>query len=221
MRTIACVLRAGVFRNRRAVVRYKPEHVQWLQRMVRRFVRVPHRFLCLTNVAIPDVEVIPLRDDLAGWWSKMELFRELDQAFYVDLDTVIVGDITEMVEHPHRFTVLRNLSSTATNRIGSGVMAWEGDCSHLYREFMSDAKRHMAECVTSEKWGDQGFIQSVQASRDGWEYFQDLFPGQIRSFKVDMRQRGNPPDDCRIVCFHGQPKPWEHRAAWVPELEAA
>lgn len=189
--------------------------------MVRRFIRVPHRFVCLTNVRIPGVEVVPLRDDLPGWWSKMELFREFDQAFYVDLDTVIVGDITEMVEHPHRFTVLRNLSSSATNRIGSGVMAWEGDCSHLYREFMRDAKRHMAECVTSEKWGDQGFIQLVQSRRGGWEHFQDLFPGQIRSFKTDMRQRGNPPEDCRIVCFHGQPKPWEHRAAWVPELEAA
>lgn len=159
--------------------------------------------------------MIPLRDDLPGWWAKMALFREFEDAFYIDLDTVIVGDITRMVKHKHKFTVLRNLSSKQPGRIGSGVMAWRGDYSHLYQAFMAEPARHMAECTTSAKWGDQGFIQHVQREHGGWDHFQDLWPERIKSYKYDMR-RGDPPKGCRIVCFHGVPKPWEAQNKWIP-----
>ena len=217
MRTVACVLKAGKWRNRHIRVEYSPEQVRWLRDMVAAHLRTDHRFVCLTDTTIVGVETIPLRDDLPGWWSKMELFRELEEAFYLDLDTVIVGDITRMVKHKHRFTVLRNLSSRNTGRIGSGVMAWGGDHSHLYRAFMADPKRHMAECTTPDKWGDQGFIQHVQREHGGWDHFQDLWPGRVVSYKFDLRRR-RPMGDNRIVCFHGEPKPWEVRADWIPRM---
>ena len=197
-------------------VEYTPDHVRWLRDQIPPHCGTAYRFVCLSDVPIGGVDVIPLRDDLPGWWSKLELFRELEDAFYLDLDTVIVGDITRMVKHPHRFTVLRNLSSKADGRIGSGVMAWRGDYSHIYREFMDDPRRHMAECVTPQKWGDQGFIQCVQ--KGDWDHFQDLWPGRVQSFKVDMRH-GDPRKNCRIVCFHGKPKPWEVKADWIPKLD--
>lgn len=218
MRTIACVLKTGVWRNRHMRVEYGPDHVRWLRDQFPRYVGTAYRFVCLSDIPIAGVDVIPLRDDLPGWWSKLELFRELEDAFYVDLDTVIVGDITRMVKHKHKFTVLRNLSSKQEGRIGSGVMAWRGDYSHLYRTFMADPQRHMAECVTPAKWGDQGFIQQVQREHGGWEYFQDLWPGRIQSFKTDLRY-GDPGKDCRIVCFHGEPRPWASGKSWVPELK--
>lgn len=215
MKTVACVLKSGGWRNRSMRVEYTPAHVRWLRDMVARHLRVPHRFVCLTDVPVQGVDTLPLRDGLPGWWSKMELFREFDEAFYLDLDTVIVGDITPLVTHAHRFTVLRNLSIKADGRIGSGLMAWNGDYSHLHREFMAAPEKHMAECTTPAKWGDQGFIQSAQKERD---YFQDLFPGWIKSFKFDLN-RGNPTRDCRVVCFHGMPKPWDSAKSWVPELK--
>lgn len=130
---------------------------------------------------------------------------------------MIVGDITRMVKHKHKFTVLRNLSSKQPGRIGSGVMAWGHDHSHLYREFMTDPERHMRECVVPAKWGDQGFIQHAQREHGGWDHFQDLWPGRIASFKYHMKG-GDPRNDCRIVCFHGEPKPWDAGKTWVPEL---
>lgn len=220
MRTIACVLHTGAFRNRRAVLRYRPNHVQWLQRMIQRFVKVPHRFVCLSNVDVPGVEVIPLRDNFPGWWSKIELFREFENAFYLDLDTVVVGDITEMVEYPHKFTVLQKLSTPKSGNMNSGVLAWGGDYSYIYHEFSKNPQKYIAECVTSDNWGDQGFIQGVQRKHGGWETFQELFPDRIVSHKINMKQRGNPPKGCSIVCFHGQPKPWDRKLSWVPPLKA-
>lgn len=214
MKNIVCVLKTGGWNNRNMRVEYKPEHVQWLARMVKRHVHIDHRFVCLSDVAVDGVETIPLRDELPGWWSKMCLFREFDQAFYLDLDTVITGNIDHMVSHSHDFTVLRNFSSTDKSRIGSGLMAWGRDLSGLYNEFMRDPQRHMRECVTSEMWGDQGFIQAHYAGH--MDRFQDLFPGQVVSFKTDLH-RGDPRRDNRIVCFHGKPKPQDVNKRWVPK----
>lgn len=216
MRTVACVLKSGHWMNRNTRVEYAPDQVRWLRDMVSRHLHTPHRFICLSDTEIRGVDVAPLRDDLPGWWSKMELFRELEDAFYLDLDTVIVGDITAMVGYPHRFTVLRHLSSRQDGRIGSGVMAWRGDYSYLYHAFMADPQRHMAACVTPKKWGDQGFIQ--HALHGEWEQFQDLWPGQVVSFKNDLKQ-GDPPPGARIVCFHGRPKPWHVGRAWIPRRD--
>ncbi|NLF99970.1 MAG: hypothetical protein GX565_07445 [Lentisphaerae bacterium] len=216
MTTIACVLKTGTWKNRHMKIAYSAKHVQWLGHMVNKFCRIPHRFVCLTDTKIGGVETIPLKDNLLGWWSKMELFREFQSCFYLDLDTVIVGDISEIVDYPHKFSALRNFSSTPdTKRMGSAVLAWNGDYRFLYNRFMTDPKRHMIECSSSKKWGDQGFIAAELGG--AFDRFQDLFPGQIVSQKKDMKNNVLPAD-ARIVCFHGKPKPWEVKADWIPEL---
>ena len=213
MKNIVCVLKTGGWRNRHMKIEYRVEHVQWLARMVAKHVTVPHRLVCMSDVDVPGVETIPLLDNLPGWWSKIEMFREFEQAFYIDLDTVITGNIDHMVAHEHDFTVLRNLSSADKNRIGSGIMAWGRDLSDLYQQFMKDPARHMKECTTSARWGDQGFIQAHYAGH--MDRFQDLFPGQVVSFKTDLNC-GDPSPENKIVCFHGKPKPQDERRAWIP-----
>ena len=68
--TVACVLNVGEFRGRT----YSPEWVRKLKRMVERTTKGV-RFVCLSNVPVEGVETIPLRDNLPGWWAKIELFR--------------------------------------------------------------------------------------------------------------------------------------------------
>lgn len=197
-------------------ITYGPDHVRWLKEMVTRFCPVPHRFVCLTDTRVDGVDIIPLRDNLPGWWSKMELFREFDDVFYLDLDTVITGDLSDLVSHPHKFTALRNFSSKPdTERMGSGVMAWKGDYRFLHEKFMQAPREFMATFTSSKRWGDQGFIN--EGLKGKFDRFQDLFPGQIVSQKTDM-QNNILPTDARIVCFHGKPKPWEVKADWIPEL---
>ncbi len=217
MKTIACVLKTGSWKNRHMAISYEPRHVAWLKSMVHRHCNTPHRFVCLSDVKIDGVDTIRLKDGLAGWWSKMELFREFRECFYLDLDTVVVGDISDMVNHPHGFTALRNLSDgrPMTSRIGSGVMAWNGDFSFVYREFISARNLIMHTYTTSDRWGDQGFLQTVL--KGGIDRWQDLFPGAIVSQKKDMKDNVLPAG-ARIVCFHGKPKPWDIKADWIPEL---
>jgi alpha-N-acetylglucosamine transferase len=221
MVTITCVLRSEKWDNRGKVVEYQPEHVLWLKRQVEKHVTVPYRFVCLSDLKFEGVEIIPLNYTWAGWWAKIELFRPglFDgRVFYLDLDTVIVRNIDDMVDARYKhFTALRNLSGHKS--IGSGVMAWRGfhDFSFIYENFRKEPAKFMSIYQTSSKWGDQGFIgdQLVQAGIQR-EYFQALFPGAVKSYKFDLNQ-GDPDAGTKIVCFHGLPKPFDVKKEWIPQ----
>jgi hypothetical protein len=81
--------------------------------------------------------------DFPGWWCKMEIFQEKGPVLYFDLDTVIVDDLTPLIDvaKNHRFVTLRDFNSP--KRVASGVMAWNGDMSHIYDEFAEDPDTYM------------------------------------------------------------------------------
>ena len=69
-----------------------------LQRNVARF-SPPHRFVCLSDVPIKDVETVPLKHDWPGWWSKMALFDPAIEGdiFCTDLDNVFLGPLDDIL----------------------------------------------------------------------------------------------------------------------------
>src|ERR1700712_3424831 len=95
MVTVACVLRVGGNT-------YSPAWVQRLQRNVARHMNVPHRFVCLTNLAaVEGVETRKLTDNRPGWWSKIELFKPgqfTGPVLYMDLDVMICDNIARLAE---------------------------------------------------------------------------------------------------------------------------
>lgn len=211
---IACVLKVGQWHNGHILSEYQPKHVQWMARMVAAHVTVPHRFVCLSDVLVPGVETIPLEEGWPGWWSKMELFRhDFGRVFYLDLDTVIVGNIDELLEHPHQFTALHSFAHDLQHTLGSGLMAWDGPRMDLFDEFKARTGYHMDHCKRRNCWGDQGFIGGHVGK---WEAWQRLFPGQVISYKADLKHGRRPPaPGAKVVCFHGKPKPWEVAHSWI------
>lgn len=101
MLTVATVLWKGEFRNRT----YNEEWVRKTQRMCKRLLP-EHKFVCLSNVEIDGVYTLPLIDNLPGWWSKVELFRPNNDLkgfiLYLDLDTLIVGNMKNLIESGQR-----------------------------------------------------------------------------------------------------------------------
>lgn len=195
---VACVLRSGG--------PYTVEYVERLADGVR--AHLPNvEVVCLSDVPVP-VERIPLMHGWPGWWSKIELFRPglFDgPVLYLDLDTFIVGDLSEIGGHQHRFTMLSDFFRP--HAPASGVMAWSGDWSPLYRIFLRSPELYMRTYRIRDRWGDQAFIAEhlpVKVDR-----FQALFPGQILSRKV-----GGDRSNARIVCSHGRPRP--HEVGWDP-----
>lgn len=107
MITVACVYWKGVFRGRESI--YSGEWVAKLKNMVARNLPMPHRFVCLSNVPV-SCERIHLLNDWRGWWSKIELFRpglfDGDRVLYLDLDTIVLKDLTPIVKYPSKFAIM-------------------------------------------------------------------------------------------------------------------
>lgn len=199
---IVCVLRSGGD--------FKPEHVVRLMDQVAGHMRGDYEFWCLTDYPQlsfpPDVHVVPLVRGWPGWWSKLELFDHFEQAFYLDLDTTIVGDITEMVHPIPGFFALHDLDyRRKPGVLATGVMRWCGDYGFITRQFALAPERFMAKHNHGASWGDQGYVaESLRHAREGFRFLQDFYPGWIVSYKLDT-----PTADTRIICHHGKPRPWE------------
>ena len=217
MMTVLCVLRSGGG--------YNVSDVQKLHNMVSRHLDFD-MFVCLTDRPddVRDVRgVMPmvLQHNWSGWWSKIECFRPLFKAaanqtiLYIDLDTIIVGSIQQLVEVVPRWVVIGDFYRRPPNepriRYGSGLMLWNNsEQQKIYTEFVKDPERAMR---LAGRWGDQDWIERISPWAAFWE---DLLPGQVVSYKVHCKS--GLPKDARVVCFHGVPKPNDCvQLPWVQE----
>lgn len=152
--------------------------------------------------------------DLPGWWSKLEVFRPSVYAawgggFYMDLDTVAVGDFSHMLNCRNELAMLTDFNG---ERPASGIMAWGQDQSYLTARFMQDPAKHIAAHVTGSSWGDQGFIS---AHAPDPVRIQDMFPGEVVSYKRHGLAHQPLPPKAKLVCFHGRPKPADVSHDWI------
>lgn len=190
--------------------KYGSEYVNRLYAGVKRHTTIPFNFHCFTEK--PDdinseVIIHPLLDNkIDGWWNKLYLFsNEIDitgRIFFIDLDTLIVGNIDEIMKHNKDFVVLRDFYKAerdikATN-IGSGLMSFEAHkyCS-IWDTFIKDPQKIIK---SMRPFGDQNWIQKQNIQHARW---QDLFPEQVVSFKVHCAN--GLPNNARIICYHGAP----------------
>lgn len=190
-------MRACILTVLRSGGEYRREHADRLRAQCA--VHAPGvEFVCLTEGA-------GLVSDWPGWWAKIEAFRHAGPVLYMDLDTTVCGPLAPLLEaaEQHDFIALRDFNP-GQREMGSGLMAWRGDMSHLVREFERDPAEHMARCTVPRWWGDQGFIEPLTPSRTYW---QDLLPGAVVSWKKHCQN--GVPSGTRVVCFHGKPRPWE------------
>jgi hypothetical protein len=206
--TVACVLKSGGI--------YDATWVERLRAGVARHLPVEHRFVCLSDVDVP-CERIPLEHDWPGWWAKVELFKLPGPALYFDLDTAIVGDLSdiahEAIDPMNRLTMLQDFYRA--DGLGSGVMAWGNNIQvpKFYERFAQDSVGWMRKIGGR---GDQGFIESCEHYGFGPRQWQSRLPGQIVSYKVHCRGGQSPvtggytppgiPEGARVVCLHGLPK---------------
>lgn len=189
--TVVCVLRSGGD--------YDEEYVYRLQEDVERYLPVKHDFLCLSDVELK-CRYWPLDCSWPGWWSKMCVFRPWlnGDVLYFDLDTMIVGDLTD-IANVKRLTAVSDFYRPG--RLQSCMMYLPFTSRGvIWKEWMKDPHKHMD---TFRGAGDQGFLEKVWGRVD---FFQDMLPGQVVSYKVDVVDKGLKEHN-RVVCFHGKPRP--------------
>lgn len=192
--------------------KYGPEYVNRLFFAIQRHTTIPFTLHCFTDDSTninSNVTIHPLPyKNLDGWWNKLYLFSKdvsiSGRIFFIDLDTLIVGNIDDILQHDKGFVVLRDFFTghartvIGTDNVGSGLMSFDGGKhTYIWDEFM---KNPQGVVRSLHPHGDQKWIQQKQVER---VYWQDIFPEQVVSYKVHCRD--GLPSNARIICYHGKP----------------
>ena len=200
---------------------YLPQHVKAIQRQVQKYAPWAD-FQCLSDVYLPDVDVIQMRHLWPGWWAKMELFgpHVKGDILYTDLDTVFVGSLDDILQVKD-LTLLRDFYRDGVKLkagLGSSLMCLpEEKRARIWERFSENPQMHMR---VHRSGGDQRFLETMM-DIDG-PCWQDRCPGQVVSYKVHCAEHllgkgfvfRSIPVTARVVCFHGQPRPFA-----VPEFK--
>ena len=218
-----------MWRQDNVLHQYRPEYVQTLQSMVKRHLKMPHRFLCITDQDVPNVDCVPLLEEMPRvknprWqihrpqcYRRLRLFdpavKDIVGERYVqmDLDTVIVDDLDPLFDRDDDLVINRSIG-TANAYNGSMWMHRVGTYSSLCFDFNED------EALAANK---AGLIGSDQA----WMRWH-LGKGTVPTWGTDvgsyqyhsLKPPKDLPDNARIVFFAGNIKPWHPEARdWVRE----
>ena len=207
--------------------KYGPEYVNRLRSMVRRHLKRPHRFVCLTDDRAgiePDIEVFDIPqvgfadfDQRLPWtfghgWLKLTSFkRELydlqGTTLFIDLDVVIVDSLDAFFEPPGEFVVIKEWDK----RDGTGNTS-------VYRYTIgahADALEYLAankDKALSEVRNEQEFITGYLGRQGKVSYWPDAW---CRSFKRHCVRpvplcwilQPRMPEGAKVIAFHGKPNP--------------
>ncbi|MBO9408317.1 hypothetical protein J7399_12830 [Shimia sp. R9_1] len=206
---------------------YSAEYVNVLYNACKAHMSVPFRFVCLTDDNTGFVDGVEAYDipDLglpksawgAGAWPKLGVFsKELyglsGRALFIDLDTVISGDLAEMFDFAGAFVCLDSRPwryKSGAPRTGTGIFAFDINAlGAVVDRLHENMNGHLSTYENEQdflhgEFGSLGF-GDIQYWPDDW----------IQSFKYHLRQplgvdrfkHPNPPS-AKILCFHGIPRP--------------
>ena len=198
--------------------KYSPDYVTRLEQAIRRHLTVNYRFVCITDRP-GDVSceklAIPLK--LKSWWGKVALFSDLIETriLFLDLDTVITGNIDDFARYDGELALIKPFyrdTGYASGLMNIGPMAHR----KVWDMFSKSPKKAINYCKknAAPPWnhGDQRWLEFTAKDADYW---QDLLPGQLVSYKVHCQPTGGLPKNARVLCFHGKPDPHEVSDSYV------
>jgi alpha-N-acetylglucosamine transferase len=216
MLTVACVYWEGMWKGKPTI--YDQTWVEKLQRAVAKNLSIPHQFVCLSNMFSSRYDILPLENNWPGWWSKLELFKPglfTDRVLYLDLDVLILKDLTSMAILPSHFMIAKGRATHGLHinrgqglevrRYQGSVMMFDpGQADDLYIQF--DPKFDMKKYHS-----DQDYIGDLFPTLD-------LFPHQwIR--KLEECPDGIPPKEAKIVlCIPDKNDVAAEKHKWVKDL---
>ena len=211
---------------------FAPETVYALRDMIRRHYHRSHRFVCVTDEpdVLPGLETIRLWADFAdvrsnigssypSCYRRLKLFApEAGEMFgprvvSIDLDMVIVKDITPLFDRPEDFVIWGESDYPKTQAYnGSLWMLRTGTRTHVWTSFDPKTSPQIAY-QSGARGSDQGWMRYALGPNEATWTKKD----GVYSYRKDIAKWGRGlPDDARVVAFHGKTDPWDFQAMNVP-----
>jgi hypothetical protein len=211
---------------------FSPETVYALREMLQKNYPHPHRFVCVTDQpdALRGIETIPLWRDLSDMPSPLghsypSCYRRLKvfapdagetfgpRIVSIDLDTVIVGDLTALFDRPEDVVLWGESDFPGRQHYcGSMWMLKTGTRPHVWTTFDPLKSPALAKRAGA-RGSDQAWLSYALGPKEArWTRKDGVY-----SYRKDIARRGiDLPSDARIVFWHGKVDPWSHAAQNIP-----
>lgn len=205
--------------------KYPSSDVNRLHRMVRAYLSLPYRFVCLTDdpvgidsqIEIFELPKLKLPNEIERGWKKLLLFQSplfnvTGTALFLDLDIEIVDTIDDFFSFPGDFCIIRDWKKGWHGVGNSSVFRFEvgqhsGILDTYKRESILIAKRFRNE---------QEFISNSIRDLTFWpkEWCVSFKYDCIPIFPLNLFQTPKIPPNAKIIAFHGHPKVTEARNSY-------
>jgi hypothetical protein len=225
--------------------KYGPEYVNRLYAMVARHLKGEFRFVCLTDRRegiVAQVECLPI-PELAlpegipeRGWKKLTTFATdlhglRGTALFLDLDVVIVDDITPFFEQPGEFLIIHDWKRPWRITGNSSVYRFK---LGAHADVLSYFQDHV-EAVREKFRNEQAFLSEHLHQQGKLTYWPDDWCASFKyhsipRFPLNYLRAPSIPAGARIVIFHGVMNPpdaligrsngnWRHArpAAWIAD----
>ena len=208
---------------------YGARHVNILYSSLKRNLRIPIKFICITDDQSginPEIGIIPLWDKcryLGGCYNRLYIFsadmRNIlgDRFAYMDLDCVVTGDVTGVFSREEDFIInsyvpFRGMSGAMTQKYNGGLVIMNAGCrSQVWDTFDPEKTPKLLASLRNKYVGtDQAWIRYVLGDKEAVLTEKD---GIYEARKFNARTPL--PQDAKLVMFAGQRDPSVSNLPWI------
>lgn len=175
--------------------------------IVRSGNKFPYDYVKAWRKMVPDVVIVgedwPFMYNWGGWFSLYEMFSPefpYRPCLYFDLDTFILGDISEFYEVPSELMMITDFYNP--HRENSGVMQIPENVDTIW---------NVVNRLGNNSDPPGNVFNSLPHGNLSKKY-----PDKIVSYKAHNCKHQRP--DAPIMCFHGKPKPHTLPDGWANDL---
>jgi hypothetical protein len=206
---------------------YGPQYVNRMRNMLKRNLQLPHRLVCITDDTTgigPGVITLPMYTEHAGV-MKATGYRSADndlcqrrlkmfdrnmagvlgpRILHLDLDTVITGDITSLIDRPDPLIMYGH--PQRKDGVMPGMMLFNAGYLHdLYAGFKGDAVRSDMELL------DRYLREKQLMPVPRWT----VEDGAYSHLWIAKKNGGKLPENAKVVMFYGPTNPHMVTYPWV------
>lgn len=216
--------------------KYSADYVNRLYNMVERHCTLDYEFVCLTDNPKginKNVKIIALPPQLQGWWCKPYMFsKDLPlngTVLYFDLDVVLSKNIDILFSYkPNNWCTIRDFTRAQRpnwQKYNSSVIRFEtGKLDFIWKHYIDNMDH-----IKKKYFGDQDYLYDITQTNKPelypdswirswkWEIRKDkrLAPGPKGKRRLQKIESVQPPTDCCVCVFHGDPNPEYCEDPWV------
>lgn len=214
------------------------EQVNVLRDMIARNYRGEHRLTCVTDDPEGidgDIRCLPLWDDFAdvpsphgglnpSCYRRLKLWSDEaadligERILSIDLDVVIAGDLTGIVERPEPFVLWGDYVNPHTHYNGSMQLIRAGCRPEIYRDFEPRRSPQMTRAAGFHG-SDQAWLSlKFGATAPRWTILDGVASFRVHCAKFIGHRL---PNTAKVIFFHGKRDPWDAEVQkqyeWVSE----